>query len=432
MSLTDQIKAEARRLGFERVGIVPAGPALTHGYYRDWLAEGYAGEMAYLHRHAVPKAHATGLLSSARSVICLALNYRPPEPAGNAAAGAALRGRVSRYAWGGDYHDLLHERLERLAAFIETHAGGTVHRRGAVDSAPFMEREWAVRAGLGWVGKNAMLIDWELGSYLFLAELLTDLVLDYDEPPAAPRSAGREPRRDRGAENGGGAPALAVADLGLRESCGSCTACIDACPTEAIVADKTVDARRCISYLTIELKGPIPADLREGVGDWIFGCDVCQEVCPWNRHTPETREAAFLGNSSRAVPALPELLALDESGFRERFRGTPIWRTRRRGLLRNTAIALGNAAPTATPASAVTAIGALATALGDAEPVVRGAAAWALGRYGGTAAREALAGALATDTDPAVQAEAKLALAASPASGGPGAVTPHRGAALVD
>ncbi|MEE8554438.1 MAG: QueG-associated DUF1730 domain-containing protein, partial [bacterium] len=136
MSLTDQIKAEARRLGFERVGIVPAGPALTHGYYRSWLAEGYAGEMAYLHRHAVPKAHAIGLLSSARSVICLALNYRPPHPAENAAAEAALRVRVSRYAWGGDYHDLLHDRLERLAAFIETRSGGTVHRRGAVDSAP--------------------------------------------------------------------------------------------------------------------------------------------------------------------------------------------------------------------------------------------------------------------------------------------------------
>jgi epoxyqueuosine reductase len=351
-----------------------------------------------------------------------------------------LRGRVSRYAWGRDYHQVIGERLERLAAFIQNRIEQPLRYRTSVDAQPLMEREWAARAGLGWVGKNAMLIDWELGSYLFLAELLVDIELEYD-PPEVGRAGGltprphlprlwREPRLEErgrpaseaevnrgvsrklpspfhGEGPGVGAGPTAI-DLGLRESCGTCRACIDACPTQAIVADKTVDARRCISYLTIELKGAIPRELRQPMGDWVFGCDICQEVCPWNRRADAAGRSEPDGDSEAAMPSLAGLLDLDEAGFRERFRHSAIWRTRRRGLARNAAIALGNAAPRLEGVERWSAVNALEAALADAEPVVRGAAAWALGRF---RERAALRAALATEADAMVRGELESALA---------------------
>ncbi len=397
MTLSGRVKAEARRLGLQGVAIVPVTPPASHGFYRDWLAAGHAGAMGYLHRHAALKADPAALLSGARSLIVVTLNYGAPPrqpPAG-------LRGRVARYAWGRDYHEVLREKLERLATSLAgwaREAGGPpLGWRAFVDSGPIMEREAAARGGLGWVGKNANLIHWEQGSWLFIGELLVDVALEPDVPPPP-----REPD-----------PA---ALLPLRESCGTCTACIEACPTRAIVADKTVDARRCISYLTIELKGPIPHDLRAGLGDWVFGCDVCQEVCPWNRAAPATSEQDLQGTDDGAFPELAGLLALDEAAFRTRYRHTALARPRRRGLARNAAIALGNRLAGTSPGDPAAAEGlaALRRALADSEPVVRGAAAWALGRAG-PAAREWLEQALHGEAHPDVRGEIVGALAGPPA-----------------
>jgi epoxyqueuosine reductase len=412
MTLTGHVKAEARRLGFIGVAIVPVAPPVTHRFYRDWLAAGFAGTMGYLHRHAPLKQDPAALLPGARSLISVTLNYQPaPQPP---PAAGQHRGRVARYAWGRDYHDVLREKLEQLARFLaaklkET-AGQGLAWRACVDSAPLMEREFAARGGLGWVGKNGNLIHWEQGSWLVLGELLVDVALDPDTPPA-PRDAAGPPREAAGLPGTAHPDAL----LPLRESCGTCTACIAACPTQAIVADKTVDARRCISYLTIELKGPVPLELRPAVGDWVFGCDVCQEVCPWNRAAPVTTEPAFQGDADAAFPPLAELLALDEAGFRARFGRTALARPRRRGLLRNACIALGNGLATrggnGQGQDQGAASAALQRALADSEPLIRGAAAWALGRSRQDAARGWLEHALSIETDPGVREELSSAIA---------------------
>ncbi len=267
-TLETRIKAEARRIGFEPVGIAPAAPADDFDRLRDWLARGFAGEMDYLHRHADAHGHPSSVLPEVRSVVMVALNYNDAAPAPNASAGIH-RGRVARYARGPDYHDVLRERLNRLLAWLQQEQPGC-RGRGVVDTAPLLERDFARRAGLGWTGKNTMLINKKLGSYLFLGALLVDL----DLRPDAPFTAGH---------------------------CGTCTACLDACPTQAFVGPGLLDARRCISYLTIELRSDVPEDLRPGIGDWLFGCDVCQEVCPWNRKAPP----------ATAYPARTDLETLD-------------------------------------------------------------------------------------------------------------------------
>jgi epoxyqueuosine reductase len=298
----------------------------------------------------------------------LAMNYATQGPA---AAGPG-RGRVSRYAWGpADYHDVIHGRLAHLADWLrEDWPGARV--RGVVDTAPLMERDFAQLAGLGWVGKNTLLLNRELGSWFFLAALLTDVELPYDQPHA-------------------------------NDHCGTCRACLDACPTNAFPEPYVLDATRCISYLTIELRDAIPRELRSGIGDWVFGCDVCQEVCPWNSHAPAANEPAFRPQSDSHPLDLMALFFLDDAAFRARFRHTPLWRPRRRGLLRNAAIVLGNFP---TPA----AIGALLRGLNDSEPLVRAASAWALARYPQPEAAAALAARKALEADPAVRAEIETAL----------------------
>jgi epoxyqueuosine reductase len=336
-TLEERIKDQARRLGFELAGIAAATPADGFDRFRDWLDAGHAGEMAYLHRHAEARRHPRGVLPTVRSVVMLGMSYKPDEPP-EAPAPAA---RVARYARGLDYHDVLRARLNALLAWVKREAPGC-DGRGVVDTAPLLERDFARRAGLGWFGKNTMLLNKRLGSYFFLAALLLDRELTPD-------------------------PAHEAAH------CGTCTACLDACPTRAFPAPGQLDARLCISYLTIELRGPVPEPLRAGVGDWLFGCDICQEVCPWNRKAPPGAEPAF-----RALPDLEavdpvELLGLSEEDFRRRFRGTALMRSKRRGLLRNAALVLGNRGdPAALPA--------LRKALADPEPRVREAAGWAIAR----------------------------------------------------
>jgi epoxyqueuosine reductase len=277
------------------------------------------------------------------------------------------QGRVARYASGStDYHDVIRQRLHALADYLKELAPGAL-TRGVVDTAPLLEREFAQLAGLGWIGKNTLLLNRQSGSYFFLAALLTDQELQYDTPNEAAH-------------------------------CGTCTACLDACPTAAFPQAYVLDASRCISYLTIELKEQTPAALRTGVGDWLFGCDVCQEVCPWNRFALDTAIEELIPVAAMSPVMLHELFDLTEDDFRRRFRHTPLWRPHRRGLLRNAAIVLGNQRDES-------AIDPLAHGLHDDEPIVRGACAWALGQIGTLAASKLLAGRATLETDSQVQQE---------------------------
>jgi epoxyqueuosine reductase len=335
-SLESRLKQYAHTLGFDLVGIAPAGPADGFDRLRDWLDRGFAGDMDYMHRHAEARRCPESVLQEVRSVVMLAMNYNPGD---GPEEGAPGKGRVARYARGADYHDVLRERLNQLLTWLQGERAGC-RGRGVVDTAPLLERDFARRAGLGWFGKNTMLLNKRLGSYFFLAALLVDLELRPDPPFEA-------------------------------HHCGTCTACLDACPTAAFVGPGVLDARRCISYLTIELKGDVPLDLRSGLGDWAFGCDVCQEVCPWNRKAPPAMDAAMQARPELESLDLIELLGLSEEGFRKRFRDTALMRSKRRGLLRNAALLLGNNGDER-------ALPALRRALEDTEPLIQEAARWAV------------------------------------------------------
>ena len=354
--LAESLRAESRALGFGLFGVAPAVEPTGYGQLQRWLEAGFAGEMNYFERRREAYAHPKHVLDGVRSLVLLGLDYNTGFP-GRSVAGY---GRVSRYAWGSvDYHNLIWEKLDQLQRWLEARVPGVV-ARGVVDTAPLLEREFAQLAGLGWRGKNTLLINPQRGSYFFLAALLTDLSLPLDAPFTP-------------------------------DHCGTCRRCLDACPTGAFPEPYVLDATRCISYLTIGLRSAIPDQLRAGVGDWLFGCDVCQEVCPWNRFTQLSDESDFLPRQAAGLEELVELLGLSEPEFRTRFRQTPLWRPRRRGLLRNAAIVLGNQ-------RYEPAIGALCQALRDEEELVRGAAAWALGQIGGEQAREALRGQLSVET----------------------------------
>jgi epoxyqueuosine reductase len=336
-SLAARVKQHALELGFELAGIAPATPADGFDALRAWLERGYAGEMEYMNRHAEARRHPSSILPEVRSVVMVGLNYKPKDPEQTSGAGA----KVARYALGEDYHDVLRKRLNQLFGRICDDAPGC-RGRAVVDTAPLLERDFARRAVLGWFGKNTMLLNKRLGSYFFIGALLLDLELEPDPPHES-------------------------------SHCGTCTACLDACPTQAFTAPGQLDARRCISYLTIELRGPVPEDLRSQMGDWLFGCDICQEVCPWNHKAPPGKEPAFaLCPDLEAVDPV-DLLSLSEEQFRRRFRGTALMRAKRRGLLRNAALVLGNRGD---PAN----LPALEKACIDPEPVVREAAEWAIER----------------------------------------------------
>ncbi|MGB6042861.1 MAG: tRNA epoxyqueuosine(34) reductase QueG [Pirellulales bacterium] len=368
-NLTTYLKQEASRLGFEMVGACPAVTVKGLSRFSKWLDAGYAGQMHYLRRRRDAYQHPSHVLDGVRSILMLGMNYRTVEPV-SPARGA---GRISRYAWGTDYHDLIRERLNQLAELLST-AAAEATVRGVVDTAPLLEREYAEMAGLGWIGKNTLLLNREAGSWFFLAALLTDAELAYDT--------------DRETDH-----------------CGTCTACLDACPTNAFVQPYVLDARKCISYLTIELKNEIPTELRPGIGDWLLGCDVCQEVCPWNSRAPTSAEHKFLPRDEANPIELAGLFDLDDEQFRARFRDTPLWRPRRRGILRNAAIVLGNQRdPDAIPA--------LGKGLSDSEPLVRSACAWAIGCFDRPEAEDILRARLTVETDQIVLQEIQTALPA--------------------
>ena len=371
-----QIIALGKELGFARLAILPIEPPRRHDLYQGWLAAGLAGGMAYLASpaHVGPRGDLRALLDTAQTLIVVALAYDRVDPI---PADTLLRGRIARYARGEDYHLVMRDRLVLLADRLAQVIGRPVASRPCVDSAPVLEREWAERGGLGFVAKNTMVIAPGIGSYVVLGELLLDVEL----PPTAPPTAPAEPRASR---------------------CGSCRSCLDACPTQAFVDAYVLDARRCISYLTIEFHGAIPVELRPAIGTWVFGCDICQEVCPFNAGKgPETIDPLLRPRSLEH--ALPDLIALAGMGanqLRQRTKRTALRRIPRDVLLRNVAIALGNTGD-------AQAIPALVGLLGHREPLVRRHAAWALGQLGAT---DALAlHDPAPDPDPEVAEELRAA-----------------------
>jgi epoxyqueuosine reductase len=356
--IEERLKAKARELGFELAGIARATVADGFERFREWLDRGYAGQMDYLHHQADPRRHPDSILPDVRSVVMLGMTYtstsppQPPSPKrrggsrtesppspprGGGVGGERSPARVAKYAQAPDYHRYLWDRLNALSGWLDAEVPGS-RSHGVTDSAPLLERDFARRAGLGWVGKNTMLLNKEHGSFFLLAAFLTTLELEPDPPT----------------------------EIG---HCGTCTACLDACPTQAFPEPGWLDARRCISYLTIELKMPIPNELRPQIGDWLFGCDVCQDVCPWNHHPNPSPGLPHNPDLTAIDPA--ELLSLSPQDLRRRFKGTSLRRANWRGLLRNAAIVLGNRGdPAALPA--------LRAGLKWDDEVVREACEWAI------------------------------------------------------
>ena len=382
MSLTDALKQRARQLGFCAIGVTGAEPfreaeTAAAGRTKEGLMDGLTWwSEARAHASAEPRRNTP----DARSVIALAFPYPippvVPPPCGEGPGGGteSPRGRIASYALGRDYHEVLLERMQPLLAMLREQG----HRaKSYVDHGWMLDRAAAARAGIGWLGKNTNLLVPGTGSQVLLCEIVTSAELDHDEP--------------------------------IKKSCGGCDACLRVCPTGALVAPGVLDNRRCISFWTIEHRGSIPREMRPLIGDWIFGCDLCQEICPINAGArpsfPDAQAVEAFGPPIEARPGLEELLTLDDAAFRARFRESAVWRTRRAGLLRNVCVALGNVADRAS-------VPALTAALEDPEPLVRGHAAWALGRLAGTAARAALERALSREADAEVRDECELALQA--------------------
>jgi epoxyqueuosine reductase len=377
-AIAELLKSWALAAGFDRAGVASLEPAATGEAFLHWIERGDQAGMGYLARRLEARLEPATIFPGARSALCVALQYSPlagedgeeaPEPEGD------LWPRVARYARGRDYHDVMGERLAELEGRILAAFPGTASRR-YVDTGPVLERELAARAGLGVVGKNTNLLHPEAGSWFLLGELFLSLDL---------------------------APDVPLADL-----CGSCTRCLEACPTGALPEPYRLDSNRCISYWTIEHRGALPLAAREGIGTWVFGCDICQEVCPWNTAPEGASHRELELPERRGGLDLIALLLLGRDEYVERFRGSPMKRPKLAGLQRNAAVAMGNRqSPRYVPA--------LATALEEGDPLVRAHAAWALGRIGGAAARAALATARERETDPAVREEIQAALWSAPA-----------------
>ncbi|MGQ9698619.1 MAG: tRNA epoxyqueuosine(34) reductase QueG [Armatimonadota bacterium] len=364
--LARAVKERALELGFDFVGIAPALPSPHAKFFAEWLGQGFAGDMAYLARDPARRADPRSIVPGAKSVVSLAVSYHSGDPPERQTG----FGRVARYAWSRDYHEVLVELLDKLTSLIRRETGGAACK-AYCDTGPVLERDFAMLAGIGWIGKNTCLVNPQAGSWLFLAEVITEAEMEPDPP--------------------------------MPDLCGTCQRCLDACPTGALVAPRCLDARRCISYLTIELKAAVPRELRPLIGDRIFGCDLCQEVCPYNRRPVPSRLPSLQPDLDLSMLCLAELLNMSEEAFRSRFRHSPIMRAKRRGLQRNAAVSAGAQKDRS-------AVPALATAIENREPLVRMHAAWALGQMDDPHAERTLSAALGKETDPDVRREIVLAL----------------------
>jgi epoxyqueuosine reductase len=342
--LKAQLKSYARQIGFDSCRITACDAPAHATEFREWLRQGAHGEMNYMQRGEEKRCDPQKVLPDAKSIVALAFNYFQGESNRRSLACATLRrskrtaatGRIARYAWGDDYHDVIAAKLDKIDQFLGGFGG---RQKCYVDTGPILERDHAAEAGIGWHGKNTMLIDERLGTWFFLAEILTTLELPADQP--------------------------------VQDRCGTCERCIKVCPTGAITAAHRLDARRCISYLTIELKGSIPLELRPLIGDRIFGCDDCLDVCPWNRFAQVSHETAFSARESTTGMSLREYLELTDAEFRQLFKNSPIKRIKRRGFLRNVCVALGNAGD-------VSDLPALNRAAADPELLIAEHARWAI------------------------------------------------------
>jgi epoxyqueuosine reductase len=336
-NLKQTIKDKARQLGFILAGVTTPDPPPHISTFENWLAQRRHGTMEYLatERSRARRADPRQILPECKAILVLATPYNPPLSFKG--EGFGERGQIAAYARSEDYHDTLPSRMKELVEFIEQQVGSPVRNRWYTDTGPILERDLAQRAGIGWIGKNTCLIHPRQGSYFLLSEILLDLALEPDPPFTT-------------------------------DHCGTCTRCIDACPTDCILPDRTLDASRCISYLTIELKDEVPKELREKIGNWVFGCDICQQVCPWNRFAKEG-DPAF-GDDCSTPPLAGELL-ISKQEFNQRFKGSPVKRAKRRGYLRNVAVALGNTGD-------MHMLPVLQNALNDEEPMIREHAQWAI------------------------------------------------------
>jgi len=365
-SLSSLIRNEAERLGFSRIGIAAVSKLPREDYFHKWLKDGLHGEMRYLERQAQRRCDPGLVLTQARSLLVLAANYcTEHEP-----ADGSLKGRISRYAWGRDYHIGIKSRLERLLGFIQSREPST-EGISYVDTGPVMEKVWAAQTTIGWMGKHTNVISRTMGSWFFIGVILLNIELEYDRPE--------------------------------RDYCGKCDRCIKACPTGAIIAPYVLDARRCISYLTIELRDSIPRSLRPLIGNRIFGCDDCQEVCPWNRFAAASADREFFQNGETLMSDLVSIARLTAGEFKHRFKDSPVLRATRDGLVRNAVTALGNSGEDQ-------AVPVLQEALQDASQMVRVHAAWALGRIAAPHSRRILESARMKESAKLVLDEIKLAL----------------------
>lgn len=331
-SLKAAVVQEALRLGFDACRFAPAVPPPHAEAFRQWLEAGRAGEMAWLAKNADRRTDPQLVLPGAKTIVIVAQNYAPSR----AATPGAKDYEIARYAWGDDYHDVLTPRIRALEGVLAAHGG---QQRSYIDTGPVLERDYAVLAGIGWHGKSTMVISRDLGAFFFLGALLTTLEIPPDEPAV--------------------------------DRCGRCTRCIDVCPTAAITAPHQLDARRCVAYLTIELKGPIPVEMRPLIGNRIYGCDDCASVCPWNRFAKASTEARFAAGESSRTARLRDFLELDDAAFRSLFHNSPVKRIKRRGFLRNVCVALGNVGTQDD-------LAALHRAASDPEPLVSEHALWAI------------------------------------------------------
>jgi epoxyqueuosine reductase len=345
-ALSSQIRQEALRLGFFGIGIAPAGLLPRSEQFNEWLQRGFHGEMRYLERQAAKRRNPDLVLSHVRSLLVLAMNYYT----GHKPEDSLLRGRISRYAWGVDYHAEIRHRLETLLGFIQSLLP-SAQGRCYVDTGPVMEKIWGAQTELGWMGKHTNLISRNRGSWFFIGVILINIELEYDAPE--------------------------------KDHCGNCVRCIQICPTGALVAPYVLDARRCISYLTIESRGSIPQSLRPLIGNRIYGCDDCQEVCPWNRFAAATGKEAFYPGEGILMPDLKPLVQITSRDFNRQFKNSPIRRITRNGFVRNVVVALGNS-------GRLEAVPALEEALRDASPLVRSHTAWSLGQISAPRARQIL------------------------------------------